>query len=77
MDIKGLENKHNIKIHPASSLVDSLISKVHGYENRHKMTSSQMLYALRNKKTKETKDICNWINDYRTLIKLRNGKNGV
>jgi len=77
MDTKQLEARYHIKIQPASSLVDSLISRVHEYEHQHNMTSSQMLYALRRNKTTETKDICSWINDYRTLKKLRNGRNGV
>jgi len=77
MDIKQVEARNSIRIQPASSVVRPLISKIHQYEQIYHMRSAQMLYALRNNKALETKDVCNWMHDYRTLKKLRNGKNGV
>ena len=77
MDTKQVETRYHIKIQPASAVVDLLIARVHRYEHLHNMTSSKMLYALQKHKTVETEDICSWISDYRTLKKLRNGKNGI
>jgi hypothetical protein len=77
MDITIIENHYHIKVEPAAPVVRYLISQVHAYEHQYNMSSSKMVYSLRLNKVKETEDICSWMHDYRTLKKLRNGKNGI
>lgn len=77
MDVKNVEKHYRIEIKSSSNLIQSLLFKIHANEEIYEMRSSQMLFALRNNKAEETKDICNWMHDYRTLKQLRNGKNGV
>lgn len=77
MDISMIENHYHIKVRPSEPVVQSLIAKIHTYERQYDMQSSKMLYSLQCNKVKETEDICSWMHDYRTLKKLRNGKNGV
>jgi len=44
----------------AARTIDNINAEIAGYEQRHSMTSEQMLEGLRSETLQQTHDICGW-----------------
>jgi len=44
----------------AARTIDDIEAEIAGYEQRHSMTSAQMIEGLRDQSLQQTHDICGW-----------------